>query len=102
MSDKKIKAWMCKNDHILGYIQWNGKDIPQLMVLREPIDITADRPDEVDLLGPLDGNMPVRCKVCDDVKIWKVSVSSLLALFMQLDDAEIFEFSQRLLELNRK
>lgn len=100
--DKKIKPWMCKNDHILGYVQWNGNDIPQLMVLREPIDVTAERPDEVDLLGPLDGNMPVRCKICDDVKVWRINHLGLAALFVQLDDEEIFKFSQLILKLNGK
>lgn len=57
----KMKPWRCKNNHILGYIRWNGNNLPQLMVLRKPLDMQAEHPDEVDLLGPLDGQMPVRC-----------------------------------------
>lgn len=99
---KAMKPFMCKNKHILGYIRWNGNDLPQLMVLRESMDMDAERPAEVDFLGPLDGNMPVRCKLCDDVQVWRISVDGMLALFVQLDDAQVFEFSRRLLEMSRK
>ena len=54
----------------------------------------------MDLLGPLDGRMPIRCSICDDVQVWAISVESLLALFMALDDKTVFEFSRRLLEKN--
>lgn len=104
MADKKMKQWCCKNNHILGFIRWNGNGLPQLMVLREALDMQADHPDEVDLLGPLDGRMPIRCSVpgCDDVQVWQINALSLASLFIQLDDAEMFKFSQTLLELNRK
>lgn len=102
MDDKKMKQWRCKNNHILGFIRWNGNGLPQLMVLRKPLDMEAEHPDEVDLLGPLDGRMPVRCLICDDVQIWEISVESLVALFMDLDDKTVFSFSQRLLEMSRK
>ena len=76
----KMKPWTCKHGHILGYIRWNGSGLPQLMLLREPLDMTADQPDVVDLLGPLDGQINVRCKVCDDLRFWEISVESLLVL----------------------
>lgn len=98
---KPMKPFVCTNRHILGYIRWNGNDLPQLMVLRESMDMEAERPDEVDLLGPLDGQMPIRCKICGEVAVWSVSVESLLALFLQLDDAAVFEFSRRLLEMSK-
>lgn len=95
-----MKQWCCKNNHILGFIRWNGSRVPQLMVLREALDMEAERPDEVDLLGPLDGRMPIRCSICDDVQVWSISVESLVSLFMQLDDKTVFEFSRKLLERN--
>ena len=98
--DEKKKQWCCKNGHILGFIRWNGQGVPQLMVLREALDMAAEKPDEVDLLGPLDGRMPIRCSICDDVQVWEISVVSLVALFMQLDDKTVFEFSQMLLKKN--
>lgn len=102
MADKKMKQWRCKNNHILGFIRWNGDDLPQLMVLRESMDMAAERPDEADVLGPLDGQMSIRCKICDEVTVWAISVDSLLAIFAQLDAAKVFEFSRRLLEMNKK
>jgi hypothetical protein len=104
---RDIKPWTCRNNHILGYINWNGDGIPQLRVpqlrvLREALDMSAEHPNEVDLLGPLDGRMPIRCSICDDVQVWEISVESLVALFMSLSDKTVFAFSQRLLELSRK
>lgn len=99
---ENMKQWRCRNNHILGFIRWNGNKLPQLMLLREALDMQAEHPDEVDLLGPLDGRMPIRCSICDDVQVWAISVDGLVALFMQLDDKTIFEFSQRLLEKNEK
>jgi hypothetical protein len=97
-----MKPWVCRNNHILGYIRWNGDGIPQLMVLREALDMDAEHPNEVDLLGPLDGRMPIRCSICDDVQVWAISVESLVSLFMALSDKTVFEFSQRLLEMSKK
>lgn len=102
MADKKMKQWRCKNNHILGFIRWNGNGLPQLMVLREALDMDVEHPHDVDSLGPLDGRMPIRCSICDDVQVWAISVDGLVALFEHLDDQTIFAFSQRLLELNRK
>lgn len=102
MADKKMKQWRCRNQHILGFIRWNGNGLPQLMVLREALDMDVEYPHEVDLLGPLDGRMPIRCSICDDVQVWELNALSMVSLFVQLDDAEMLKFSQKLLELNRK
>ena len=99
---KDMKQWSCRKGHILGFVRWDGNDIPQLMVLREALDMQVERLEEVDLLGPLIGNMPVRCSICGDIRSWVISVDGLAALFMQLDDRTVFEFSQRLLEMSRK
>ena len=62
----------------------------------------VEHPREVDLLGPLDGRMPIRCSICDDVKVWEISIETQLALFSRMSDQQVFEFSQRLLEMSRK
>lgn len=93
----EMKQWRCKNNHILGFVRSN-----QLMVLREALDMDMEHPREVDLLGPLDGSMPIRCSICDDVRFWRINVESLVQLFSRLDDKTVFEFSQRLLEQSRK
>lgn len=99
---KKMKQWRCRNNHILGFISWNGNGLPQLMVLRVALDMDVEHPHDVDLLGPLDGRMPIRCSICDNVQVWQINALSMVSLFIQLDDAEMFKFSQTLLELNRK
>ena len=99
---KPMKQWRCKNNHILGFIRWNGDDLPQLMILRMALNYQVDEPEQVDLLGPLSGSMPVRCSICDDVQQWAISVESLVALFMDLEDKTVFEFSQRLLKKSEK
>ncbi len=99
---RDLKQWRCKNNHILGFIEWNGDGLAQLKVLRMALDMEAEHPNEVDLIGPLRGMMPVRCSICDDVQVWRISVDGLVALFSQLSDKDVFEFSQRLLELSRK
>jgi hypothetical protein len=80
MYETKMKQWRCRNKHILGFIHWNGNGIAQLMVLRKALDMQADQLNEVDLLGPLEGRMPIRCSICDDVQVWEISISSLTAL----------------------
>lgn len=97
-----MKQWRCRNGHILGFIRWNGNGLAQLMVLREALDMDAEKPDEVDLFGPLSGSMPVRCSICDDVQVWRISVDGLLIIFSELSDKDVFEFSRRLLALSEK
>jgi hypothetical protein len=98
----ELKQWRCKSKHILGFIRWNGNGIPQLMVLRQALDMEAAHPSDVDLIGPLDGRMPVRCSICDDVQVWEISVDGMVALMMAQNDKFVLEFSQRLLEASRK
>jgi hypothetical protein len=102
MDEKKMKQWLCNENHILGYIHWNGNGLPQLMVLREALDMNADDPREVDNLGLVTGQASVHCSICDGIKLWDVSVDVLLALFSRLSDKQVFEFSQRLLEMSAK
>jgi hypothetical protein len=102
MDEKKMKQWRCRNNHILGFINWNGNDLPQLMVLREALDMDVENPHDVDTLGPLDGQMPIRCSICDDVQVWQISIDTMLTLFLTLSDKKLLEFSQRLLELSEK
>jgi hypothetical protein len=101
LEGNKLKQWRCKNKHILGFIRWNGDGLPQLMVLRDALDMDVEHPHDVDLLGPLDGRMPIRCSICDDVKVWQLNAIGMVSLFMQLDDAEMLKFSQKLLEMSR-
>lgn len=84
------KQWRCKNDHVLGVISWNGSGIPQLMLYRHAVDLTADEPEQVDVMGPLQGRMPVRCDVdgCNSVMPWKASEAVMKELLLDLSDTE--------------
>ena len=79
------KKWLCKNGHVLGAIQWNGSQVPQLSLYRHAIDLQAENPEAVDVIGPLMGQMPVRCDVCDEVRFWDLSVDALAAFLAGLN-----------------
>lgn len=96
------KHWKCRNGHILGFISTNADDAPRLMVLRLALDMAADHPDETDVIGPILGQMPVRCSICDDVQVWRVTVPSLVAIMEGLDDATFFKYLNELLERGKQ
>jgi hypothetical protein len=88
------KEWRCqKCKAILGMIRWNGSNVPQLMLLRHSLDMSQERPAEVDLIGPLTGKMPVRCECCDHVSVWDISIDALAVLIENLraDQVELLE-----------
>lgn len=81
------KEWRCQNKEcgaILGMIRWNGSQVPQLMLLRHSLDMNMERPAEVDLIGPLIGQMPVRCECCEHVSLWGASIDAMVALLENL------------------
>lgn len=93
------KQWRCKQDHILGLIMQNGADAPQLMIYRHAIDAGADHPAEVEvMLGPVTGMAPVQCDICGDVRVWQVSVASMIYLVEAMPTNLLFEFWRKLLE----
>ena len=94
-----LKQWHCKNEHALGMIRLNGNGIPQLMLYRHAVDLTAERPAEVDLMiGPLVGRMPVRCDICDDVELWDISVKALADLILELRPEQKEQLQAQLLK----
>lgn len=99
----KLKQWQCKNNHVLGVIRWNGNDTPQLMLYRHAVDLLADKPAEVDLMiGPLVGNMPVQCDICNDVKPWEISVDALAELIFTLRDEQIVQLQARMMKMQER
>ena len=101
MSDE-MKQWRCKQGHILGFIEWDGNDLPHLLVLREALDMEAADPREVEAMGPLDGRMPIPCSICGDVKVWEVSAPTLVTLFRRLKKEQMLDFSRLMLEMSEK
>ena|SRR5690349_763969 len=92
-----LKQWHCKNNHALGMIRLNGGGSPQLMLYRHAVDLTAEQPAEVDLMiGPLLGRMPVRCDICDDVRVWDCSVDALAELIGGLRQEQLSKLQLRL------
>lgn len=93
----EMKPFLCKDKkHRLGMIRWNGDGIPQLILYRRAVDLDADHPAEVDVIGTLSGSMSVRCDICNEVKPWKVSMEVLLAMADDLGSARMAEFAERL------
>jgi len=91
------KQWHCRNDHALGVIRWNGDGTPQLMLYRHAVDLKAEMPAEVDLMiGPLVGRMPVRCDICEDVRLWDISVEALAELILGLRQDQLVQLQARL------
>ena len=78
------KAFNCKHGHTLGRIRWNGDGVPQLMVYRHAVSMEAERPAEVDVMGPLVGEMPVQCDLCGDVRVWAASSLAVAELVLGL------------------
>jgi hypothetical protein len=98
-----LKPWRCKNNHVLGIIQINGNEITRLMLYRHAVDDKAEQPAEVDLLiGPLVGSMPVRCDICDDVRLWDVSVETIAYWLTSLSSDRREQLVKMLDKLNGK
>jgi len=93
----KTKPFLCKNEtHKLGMIVWNGDGIPQLLLYRHAVDADADHPADVDVIGPLTGRMPVKCDVCDEVRLWDVRVDALVQMYEWLNESQQAEVQRRL------
>ncbi len=92
------KQWLCKNGHALGVIQWNGNKIPQLALYRHAVDMGADDPEAVDVIGPLMGKMPVRCDVdgCGAVRFWDISVDAVAGFMASLNAKQWEQLEVRL------
>ena len=91
------KAWKCRRGHELGMICWNGDGIPQLELFRHAIDRCAERPAGVDVLGVLEGRMPVVCDVdgCGDVQVWEVSAEVLNSLLARMNGKKLTALIER-------
>ena len=81
-----MRQWRCKNHHVLGLVSWNGDGVPQLMLYRHAVDMQNEHPEQVDVIGAVQGRIPVRCDVpgCDEVELWEVSERVLVELLALL------------------
>ena len=70
-SRREAREWRCAQAHVLGMIIRNGSGKPLLELYRHAVDLKADEPAEVDVIGVLSGGMRnIRCDVCWDVRVW--------------------------------
>ena len=79
------KQWLCKSGHVLGTVQWNGNKTAYLLLYRHAIDLKAENPESVEVIGPVLGQMPVRCDLCDDVRTWKMNPKTLAEFLRNLN-----------------
>jgi len=84
------KQWLCKEGHVLGTIQWNGNGVPYLMLYRHAVDMDAEEPEAVDVIGPLMGQMPICCDVegCGDVRWWTMDPKALAHFLRNMQKTE--------------
>lgn len=69
----ELKAWQCRNGHVLGQVKRNGRGIRQLLLYRRAVDLGAERPEEVEVMGYLEGTMErIRCSCCGEVRTWEM------------------------------
>jgi hypothetical protein len=91
------KPWKCQCGAVLGLISWDDNDIPQLLLYRHAVDMNADHPAEVEVLGALMGRMPVECDGCGRVQVWWPSAQTMLALLDMLNVEQIRQFAEAFL-----
>jgi hypothetical protein len=79
------KKWMCRNGRALGVVERvraklmseNGTSLryytTRLALFRRAVDLGAERPVEIEVIGALDGNilsMRCRCSECGVIEEW--------------------------------
>jgi len=62
------------------------------MLYRHAVDLRAERPAEVDVVGPLMGRMPVRCDGCGEVRVWGPSAAVVLFLLDEMGIEQLRQF----------
>lgn len=77
----ETKPWMCSNGHILGQVKRNGNGVRQLLLYRHAVDLSAEQPMDVDLIGFLEGSMfDIRCDLCGAVRPWEIGKEAVRRL----------------------
>jgi len=65
--------WRCGNDHILGMVIVSGRGVNRLLLYRNAVNMSAEMPEEVEVMGVLHGMMmDIKCDVpgCGCVRTW--------------------------------
>jgi hypothetical protein len=90
----ETKQWKCPNGHVLGVVERakevnNGRyrHVTRLILYRHAIDLSQAQPEDVDVIGALEGTMlRIRCDVpgCGAVRTWQIgeeAIERLIELF---------------------
>lgn len=97
-----LKPWQCRNNHTLGMIFSDGNGVPLLMLYREAVDLQADDPEQVKVMGPLWGSMPVTCSECGDVVPWEISMETLARMLYNLSQSQVNLLERHYARLKRR
>lgn len=74
----ELKAWKCKNGHVLGQVRKSGEGVHQLLIYRKAVDFETEAPEEVDIMGVAQGTvLEIRCDICNDERTWQAGAVSL-------------------------
>jgi hypothetical protein len=61
------------------------------------VDLKAEKPAEVEVLGALMGKMPVECDACGHVQVWWPTAQVMLALLDMLNVEQLRQFVEAFL-----
>jgi len=96
--------------HVLGQtrevILPDGRHVIMLELYRHAVNLEDERPAEVDVIGPLLGEMPVQCDVegCNFVGIWRLGHDAMREMLARrakrndaarIHEAKLADLSQR-------
>lgn len=67
----EVKAWKCREGHVMGQVRRNGSGVRQLLLYRQAVDQEAAERQEVDVMAIVEGyTAEVTCSVCGSVRTW--------------------------------
>ena len=74
-----LKPWVCRKcSAVLGQVKRNGRGVRHLMLYRHAVNLKAESPAEVEVIGYLEGTMTdIVCDVCGAVRTWAMGQEAL-------------------------
>jgi len=93
---EEMKPWRCKNEHVMGMVQRNGKGIRHLLLYRQAIDLGGEQPEDVDVMAVIEGYVAdVTCSICGEVRTWVPGQEALTRLLEQVERSRTLTNSVR-------
>ena len=90
MADDEVKAWRCRNGHVLGVVRRNSSHVAKLYLYRQAVDLET-APDEelqaVDVIAVVEGYAAdARCSICGAIRSWFPNPDSVRRYLKQQDN----------------